>query len=155
MNMSDRQGSAAEQAAQPAADMGSLDRLVGTWSVSGEAEGTVTYEWTTGRFFLLQHVNLGGTEGLEVIGHERGYGEQPSDYIRSRYYGFSEGETLDYTYDVTGDTLTIWMGDRGSPAYYEGSFSADGHTLTGAWHYPGGGGYSTVSTRTTGTQTPS
>ena len=108
-----------------------------------------------GRCFLLQHVNLGGTEGLEVIGHERRYGEQPSEGIRSRYYGFSEGDTLDYTYYVTGDTLTIWMGDRGSPAYYEGSSSAGGNTLTGAWHYPGGGGHSTVSTRTTGTQTPS
>lgn len=41
------------------------------------------------------------------------------------------------------------MGERNSPAYYEGTFSEDGDTLTGACHYPGGGGYSTVSTRTT------
>ena len=150
--MSDRQSSAAEQAAQPAADMNSLDRLVGTWSVTGEAEGTVTYEWTNGRFFLLQHVSLGGNEGLEVIGHERRYDEEPSRDIRSRYYGFSEGETLDYTYELTDDTLTIWMGERGSPAYYEGTFSEDGNTLTGAWHYPGGGGYSTVSTRSSGSR---
>ena len=40
---------------------------------------------------------------------------------------FSEGETLDYTYEIKDDTLT------------------------GAWHYPGGGGYSTVSTRTAST----
>ena len=150
--MTDRQDSTAEQAAQPAADLNSLDRLVGTWSVTGEAEGTVTYEWTNGRFFLLQHVSLGGNEGLEVIGHERRYGEDPSTDIRSRYYGFSEGETLDYTYELTGDTLTIWMGERGSPAYYEGTFSEDGNTLTGAWHYPGGGGYSTVSTRSSGSR---
>ena len=56
-----------------------------------------------------------------------------------RYYGFSEGETLDYTYEIKDDTLTIWMGERNSPAYYEGTFSEDGNTLTGAWHYPGGG----------------
>ena len=151
MNTSDTPATGTEQAAQPAPDLSSLDRLVGTWTVSGEAEGTVTYEWTNARFFLLQHVNLGGTEGLEVIGHERRYGEQPSKDIRSRYYGFSEGETLDYTYDVTGDTVTIWMGERGSPAYYEGTFSEDGNVLTGGWHYPGGGGYSTVSTRTSTT----
>jgi hypothetical protein len=30
------------------------------------------------------------------------------------------------------------MGERNSPAYYEGTFSEDGNTLTGAWHYPGG-----------------
>ena len=136
------------QAAQPHPDLMSLDRLVGTWAVSGEAEGTVVYEWTEGGFFLLQHVDLGGNKGLEVIGHEHRYGEDPSADIRSRFYGFSEGETLDYTYEIKDDTLTIWMGERNSPAYYEGMFSEDGNELTGAWHYPGGGGYSTVSTRT-------
>jgi hypothetical protein len=40
----------------------------------------------------------------------------------------------------------IWSGERGSPAYYEGTFTND-DTLTGAWHYPGGGGYKTVATR--------
>lgn len=140
--------SAAQQvSAMPAPDLWSLDRLVGTWRVTGEAEGTVVYEWTEGGFFLLQHVELGGTKGLEVIGHERRYGENPGADIRSRYDGFSEGETLGYTYELKDDTLTIWMGERGSPAYYQGTFSADDTTLTGAWHYPGGGGYSTVSTR--------
>ena len=66
-------------------------------------------------------------------------------------YGFSERETLDYTYEINDDTLTIWMGERNSPAYYQGTFSEDGDTLNGAWHYPGGGGYSTVSTRTAST----
>ena len=80
---------------RPHTDLTNLDRLVGTWSVSGEAEGTVVYEWTEGGFFLLQHVDLGGNKGLEVIGHEHKYGEDPSADIRSRYYGFSEGETLD------------------------------------------------------------
>jgi hypothetical protein len=135
-------------AAGPHSDLRSLDRLVGTWAVTGEADGNVSYEWTEGRFFLLQHVDLGGNKGLEVIGHEHRYGENPSQDIRSRYYGFSEGETLDYTYEIQGETLTIWMGERNSPAYYQGTFSEDGNTLTGAWHYPGGGGYSTVSIRT-------
>ena len=136
--------------AQPNPDLKTLERLIGTWLVSGEAAGAVTYEWTEGQFFLLQHVDLGGSKGLEVIGHERRYGEEPSVDIRSRYYGFADGETLDYTYEIVDDTLTIWMGDRGSPAYYRGTFDSAGDTLTGAWHYPGGGGYSTVSTRTAG-----
>ena len=135
------------QQLRPNPDMRTLEKLIGTWQVTGDAEGTVTYEWAEGGFFLLQHVDLGDNKGLEVIGHELKYGEEPSTDIRSRYYGFSEGETLDYTYEVAADTLTIWMGDRGSPAYYEGTFSEDGNTLTGGWHYPGGGGYSTVSTR--------
>ena len=148
--MSDNDASGIEQKtqqAQPNPDLQTLDRLVGTWTVSGEAEGTVTYEWTENGFFLLQHVDLGGNRGLEVIGHESKYGEDPSQDIRSRYYGFSEGETLDYTYEIVGDTLTIWMGERGSPAYYEGTFDEAGNVLTGGWRYPGGGGYTTVSTR--------
>jgi hypothetical protein len=55
--------------------------------------------------------------------------------------------TLDYVYEIEGDTLTIWGGERGSPAYYTGQFSKDGNTLTGGWVYPGGGGYKAVSTR--------
>jgi len=136
-----------QRSASPNPDLESLSRLIGTWRVSGEAEGTVTYEWAPGGYFLFQHVELGGSKGLEIIGHEQKYGELPSADIRSRYYGFAEGETLDYTYEIAGDTLTIWSGERGSPAYYEGTFSADGNTLTGGWHYPGGGGYTTVTTR--------
>ena len=39
------------------------------------------------------------------------------------------------------------MGERNSPAHYEGTFDDSGSILTGAWHHPGGGGYSTVSTK--------
>jgi hypothetical protein len=37
-------------------------------------------------------------------------------------------------------------GEKGSPAYYRGTFSKDGDTLSGRWVYPGGG-YKAVSTR--------
>ncbi|MFF3924089.1 hypothetical protein [Paenibacillus lactis] len=39
-------------------DLQSLDRLVGTWQISGGAEGTVTYEWMEGGYFLIQRVQL-------------------------------------------------------------------------------------------------
>lgn len=123
-----------------------LDRLVGTWNVTGGAEGQTVYEWMEGGFFLMQHVSLGESKGLEIIGHEHKYGEEPSADIKSRYYG-EFGNTFDYTYEIQGDTLMIWMGERGSPAYFQGTFSPDGNTLTGDWVYPGGGGYSSVSTR--------
>jgi hypothetical protein len=83
---------------------------------------------------------------MEVIGHERPLGGEPSADVKSRFYS-ETGDTLDYTYELEGDTLRIWFGDRGSPAYYEGAFSKDGATLRGAWHYPGGGGYEAISTR--------
>jgi hypothetical protein len=130
----------------PNPDLKSLDRLVGTWKVSGGAEGQTTYEWMEGGFFLIQHVQLGEDKGIEIIGHEQKYGQEPSADIKSRYYG-SMGSTFDYVYEIQGDTLMIWFGDKGSPAYYKGTFSADGNMITGDWVYPGGGGYSSVSTR--------
>ena len=104
-----------------------------------------------GGFFLIQRVDLGQEDGqritgLEIIGHERPFGAETSEEIKSRFYS-NTGETIDYVYELEGDTLTIWAGEKGSPAYYRGTFSADGDTLTGAWHYPGGGGYEATSTR--------
>ncbi len=131
--------------------LAALDRLIGTWKVTSGAEGTVTYRWLVeGRSFLLQDVALTheGTRsiGLEVIGREKPFGAvRPGAEIKSRYYGH-EGETFDYVYELNGDTLTIWGGASGSPAYYRGTFSADGATVTGAWVYPGGG-YDTTMTK--------
>lgn len=144
-----------QQTPTPHPDLKSLDRLVGTWNVidpSGAAavHGTVTYEWMEGGFFLVQHVDLQQdgqhTKGLEIIGHLQPFGEAPSVEIWSRYYD-NGGNTLDYVYELDGDTLTIWSGAKGSPAYYKGTFSDDGDSLAGAWVYPGGGGYASTSTR--------
>jgi hypothetical protein len=139
------------QPPQPNPDLQGLDRLVGTWTVSGGAQGQVTYEWMEGGFFLLQHVELEQygqkVKGIEIIGHERPFGAEPSAEITSRFYD-SMGNTLDYVYELEGDTLTIWGGEKGSPAYYQGRFSDDGNTVTGEWLYPGGGGYHSTATRT-------
>ena len=135
---------------KPNPDLRSLDRLIGTWKQSGEVEGEITYEWAEGGFFLIQHVDLmqygNHIKGMEIIGHEFMFGTEPSADIKSRFYSFLDGMTLDYVYEMEGDTLTIWGGEKGSPAYYKGTFSEDGNTLTGGWTYPGGG-YEAVSTR--------
>lgn len=138
------------EAPQRNADLEGLDRLVGRWRVSGGAKGETRYEWMEGGFFLIQHVDLEQygqlVRGIEVIGHLRPFGEEPSPEIRSRFYS-TTGDTLDYVYEIQGDTLMIWGGEKGSPAYYEGRFSDDGSTITGAWVYPGGGGYASTSER--------
>jgi hypothetical protein len=140
----------AAQPAEPAAAVRALGRLVGSWHVTGGAEGTAGYEWMEGGFFLLQRVDLvqfGQTvHGLEIIGQERPFGQEPGEDIRSRFYD-NHGNTLEYVYELEGDVLTIWGGEKGSPAYYRGRFSEDGDTLTGEWVYPGGGGYRSSMTR--------
>ncbi|MFD0855318.1 hypothetical protein ACFQ07_23965 [Actinomadura adrarensis] len=133
------------------AELAQLDKLVGTWKVTGGAEGTVTYRWLDGGHFLLQEVDLvqdgEPIKGIEVIGRERTFmATEPSEDIKSRYYG-GDGSTLDYVYDPDGDTLTIWGMEKGSPAYFRGTWSEDGDVLDGAWVYPGGGGYDSTMTR--------
>lgn len=137
-----------ETTGRPAADLVELGRLVGTWKVSdpsgqGAVDGQVRYEWFDGGFFLVQHVDLvqGGhrTKGIEIIGHERGFGAtEPGQDLVSRYYD-TAGNTFDYVYELEGDTLTIWGGAKGSPAYFRGTFADLDDALTGAWVWPGGG----------------
>lgn len=140
----------ANQHTFPNPDLKQLDRLIGTWQVTGEAEGRIRYEWQEGGFFLVQHFDLlhgdRRNRGFEVIGHQHTLLAPPSAEISSRVYSLLDGLTLDYVYELEGDTLTIWGGHKGSPAYYRGTFSADDNTLTGAWVWPGGG-YATTTTR--------
>jgi hypothetical protein len=139
-----------EQPPPPHPDLKALDGLVGTWQISGGAQGQVRYDWLEGGFFLLQHVDLEQygqrIKGIEVIGHERPFGAEPAEDITSRFYD-NTGNTLDYVYELERNTLTIWGGEKGSPAFYKGTFSDDGATLTGEWVYPGGGGYESNATR--------
>jgi len=144
---------AEQQSPKPSPDLKSLERLVGTWKVSGpDIDGQVTYEWMEGGFFLIQHFDFvhGGhkVKGMEIIGHLQPFGEEPSVDIKSRIYD-TLGNTFDYVYELEEDTLTIWGGEKGSPAYYKGQWSDDGNTNAGAWVYPGGGGYSSTMTRMT------
>jgi len=142
---------AADQSPEPRPGLRSLDKLVGTWRVSGpDIDGAVKYEWMDGGFFLLQHIDMvhgdNHIRGREIIGYEQAFGAtEPAEHITSRFYG-SAGETLDYTYEVDDETLTIWGGQKGSPAYYKGQWSEDGRVNAGAWVWPGGG-YSSTMTR--------
>ncbi|MFC4115368.1 hypothetical protein [Nonomuraea zeae] len=126
----------------------SLQPLVGTWAVDGPGlSGTVRYEWMDGGAFLVQHVDLVNdgevTRGVEYIGHDAESGR-----LRSHFFG-SGGEILEYVYELSGDTLTIWFGDVGSPARFIGKFDSEGVRNTGAWEWPGGG-YESGMTRVEG-----
>jgi hypothetical protein len=120
-----------------------LDRLVGTWVISGQSNGTVRYKWMDGGKFLVQHVELVHddevTRGVEYIGVNKEDG-----LLRSHFFG-SDGEILEYVYELDGDTLTIWFGDVGSPARFVGTFDASRRVNTGRWEWPGGGYESTMT----------
>lgn len=66
----------------PSTALSALDRLVGTWYVTGDAEGRVTYRWVLNGYFLYQEVDLHQfgqhVQGFEVIGNLRPFGEEPS-----------------------------------------------------------------------------
>ncbi len=134
----------------PSSALRALDRLVGTWQVTGDAEGTSRYEWMEGGHFLVQHFDLvhGGRaiRGFEVIGHFKGLDGETSEDIITRVYSALDGITLDYVYELDDDTLTIWGGHKGSESFFTGHFAADGRYYSGAWQWPGGG-YSTTSTK--------
>jgi hypothetical protein len=150
--MADNTTNPAEQVAapNPDPDLKSLDVLVGNWEISGDAQGQATFEWMEGGFFLIQHVDVEQygqrIKGIEIIGHEREFGAEPSEDIKSRFYD-TMGNTLDYVYEVEGNTLTIWGGEKGSPAYYQGTFSDNFNVVRGNWVYPDGGGYTSTMTR--------
>lgn len=87
-----------------------LEPLVGDWVLGEDTAGTVSYAWLPGRQFLVQHFDLvlhrHRVLGLEVIGHHRPFGEEPTPEIWSRAYDDS-GNALDYVYELDGGTLTI------------------------------------------------
>ncbi len=130
-----------------------LDRLVGTWQVSGqEIDGQVTFEWLEGGFFFAQHFDLDHNghkiKGIELIGYGRNWDGTSSQDCTSHMFD-NEGNAFTYTWDVSEDTLTIWGGERGSPDHYKGKFGDDGNRVTGAWEWPGGG-YEATMTRIKG-----
>jgi hypothetical protein len=128
----------------------SLGVLIGTWVFDGDVEGEATFAWLPGEHFIQQTGTLtrdGVTHTVvEIIGAVKPFGAtEPSEEISSRAYT-DTGDTLDYTHELDGDTLTVWGGPKGSPAYSQATFDADQRTLTGAWHWPGGG-YAFTMTR--------
>jgi hypothetical protein len=130
------------QAPNPA--LGQLERLVGSWSVSGpEVSGETEFEWMEGDFFLIQHVNITAfgraIKGAEYIGYD-----EDTRTLRSHFMD-NHGSNFTYTWELEGDTLRVWFGERGSDNSFEGRFAEDGDSYSGAWRWPGGGYQATLT----------
>lgn len=108
--MSDAMNNETYQMPVPSLTLKKLDRLVGTWKVSGpDISGQVIYSWMEGGFFLIQHVDLEQygqkIKGIEIIGQDREFGvESPSEDIKSRYFD-NMGNTFNYTYEILEDKI--------------------------------------------------
>lgn len=131
---------------QPDAGMKALDRLVGTWQISGDAAGSTTYRWLDGGFFLISEGEIAMGDfhirTISVIGRDRP-GDTSGD-IKVRTFG-STGDASTYVYEIDGDTFWNWEGVKGSDTFFKGEFGADGKTLTGGWVWPGGGYQATMT----------
>lgn len=139
------------QSPKPNPDLKSLEKLIGTWKVTGGLQGTNTFERAEGGFFLIQRFDFEkdghSIKGIEIIGHEKGITGDESEEIKTRVYSFTDGMTLDYVYEMDdAGELTIWMDKKGSDGFMKGKFSEDGNTLNIEWFYPGGG-YTASATR--------
>jgi len=134
---------------EPNPDLKILARLVGTWEMSGDVQGRVTFEWMEGGFFLIQRVNLERPgqriKGIEYIGYDE-ENDNPSSYFFSNEGPGPFGRVaLEYVWEVGDGTFTIWGGEVGSPASFKGRFSDDRNTISGRWEWPGGGYEATMA----------
>ena len=135
------------KAPTPNPGLKALAKLVGTWKVSGDTKGELSYEWMDGGFFLVARGNTeqGGqrTKHVEIIGYDHEAGGAPSDVMTSRLYT-DRGDTLSYTHEVDDKGVTTWFGAKGSPSSFKARW-VDDDTLSGAWEWPGGGYKLTLS----------
>jgi hypothetical protein len=125
-----------EQFPKPDPALKRLDKLIGTWELTGRTldakedniTGRTTIAWIMGGFFLelRGEMEFMGTkfESLEIIGYDPVTHTFPATVFSSM-----EGITRAYFWDVQGDVVTHWT--EGSK--YTGTFSDKGNTLAGGW----------------------
>jgi hypothetical protein len=117
-----------------------LDRLVGTWRLSGHLVGSdeetitgeMTYRWLPGGFFFEQsgHIQFGPMriESTELISYDPQTGTFPS-----LVFSNMAPTPLNYRWSIDGDDLTISVNEGPLDATYHGRFSDDANTFAGGW----------------------
>jgi hypothetical protein len=140
-----------QQSPKPDPALKVLDVMVGTWDLKGrdfttreEISGQSTFEWMEGGFFLVHGFNFDYAgrrfAGVEYIGYDEKRG-----HLRTHVFSTQDPGPLEYTWEVTKDSFTNWLGDVGSTNHYMGRFSEDKNTLIGQWEWPGGGYEATMT----------
>jgi hypothetical protein len=91
---------------EPIPQLECLERLIGTWEISGETlSGYVSYEWMAGGYFLIQHMELftesQSLAGVSYIGSDPETGE-----LHSTFFGLNESP-LECEWEIYGDVLAL------------------------------------------------
>jgi hypothetical protein len=137
---------------QPDPALKRLDRLVGTWSMTGHLVGSTekniigrtTFRWVAGGFFLQQDVEIDFAGKMKIKALELiGYDPQTGAFSSYVYSNFSP-EPLPYKWDLRGDSLTISVSYGPMDSTFKGTFSEDGDSFSGGWR-PNSGADETVN----------
>ena len=101
---------------KPGPEVLRLGSLIGTWKTETE---TVTYEWFTGGFSVIGHVENSGPEGKSSELRILTYDPDAKDYTQYRVTSMAPGGTLSRL-TVKGNTwLSQWDGtENGKPTKY-------------------------------------
>lgn len=138
----------------PYPELERLEPLIGKWHVETEIgmDGYATFEWMEGGFFLIQRFHF-ATEEETIKGIEYTGFDEDTQTLRSHMMD-TQGHNFTYTWDIIGDNVWYWFGDRDSDRFSHGKLSKDGKTIAGRWQWrePNGqlGGYNYTMTKVDG-----
>lgn len=121
-----------------------LDVLVGTWRVSGGANGQFSFEWIDGGFFMMQRIDVDRLQGVEIIGYD-----ERSRALKSQCFTNS-GIVCEYEYEIRDDTLIISVNMPHMQGDFVGTFNDERTVCSGSWEWVENGitkGYDTTFTR--------
>jgi Protein of unknown function (DUF1579) len=122
----------------PSAEIQHLQLFVGKWNTEGETHASAdapavkisavdTYEWMSGKFFLVHHVD--GHMGEEELNVIEFIGYDPSSQTYSCHSFDNRGNSDLYQANLRDPIWTI----EGKSSRFTGMFSTNGNTLTGKW----------------------
>lgn len=117
-----------------------LDNFVGKWNTTGNMkacegapdlhiEGTDTYEWLPGGFFLIHKVDVRVGNDCKQATEIIGFDPTTSNYTMHAYD--NKGEI---THMYAAEHHGIWT-FASDTMRFTGAFSTDGNTISGIWEY--------------------
>ena len=126
------------QSIAPSAEIQHLHLFVGKWNTAGETHASMdapavkvafvdTYEWMSGKFFLVHYAN--GHIGNEELNTIEFIGYDPSSQMYTCHSFDSRGNCDLHQANLREHTWTI----EGKSARFTGLFNSIGNTLTGTW----------------------